>query len=130
MAQPRKRKLISRRLGFEQLEGRDLLTAFNVPWPEAKSLTLSFAPDGAAIGSQQSQLFQTLDANSASSVWQEAVLRAFQTWAVETNVNIGLVADGGQALGSLGLKQGDLRFGDIRIGAFPMASDVLAVADP
>jgi hypothetical protein len=33
-------------------------------------------------------------------------------------------------LGTLGLKQGDPRFGDIRIAAFPMAGDVLAVADP
>ena len=121
---------MSWRPAFEQLEARHVLTSFSVPWPEAHDLTLSFAPDGALIGTQASELYQTLDQRSPPGTWQQQVLRAFQTWAVETNVNVGLVADGGQPFGSLGLKQGDPRFGDVRIGAFPMASDVLAVADP
>jgi len=121
----------NRRLeGFEALEARHLLTSFGVPWPESTDLTLSFAPDGTQIGSQSSELFRALDNQAPNRTWEEEVLRAFQTWAVNANINVGLVADGGQPLGSLGLKQGDPRFGDVRIGAFPMANDVLAVADP
>ncbi len=114
----------------EQLE--DLVTpaAFNVPWPEAPELTISFAPDGTQLGDQTSSLFRALDSHVPTAVWQREILRAFQTWAVETNINVGLVPDGGQSFGTLGLKQGDPRFGDIRIGARSMASDVLAVSNP
>ena len=119
-----------RRLTLEQLEDRAVPASFGVPWPEANQLTLSFAPDGTHIASQSSRLFETLDAHLATHAWQEEILRAFQTWAVQANVNIGVVKDGGEPFGTLGLKQGDPRFGDIRIGAYPMAPDVLAVADP
>lgn len=91
---------------------------------------MSFAPDGTQAGDRSSALFESLNSELPTAVWQGEILRALQTWAVETNVNIGLVADGGQPFNSLGFKQGDLRFGDIRIGAYPMAGDVLAVANP
>ncbi len=119
-----------RRLALEQLEDRCLLAAFSVPWPEADRLTLSFTPDGTSAGDQASALYRTLDARLPARQWQSEILRAFQTWAVESDVNVGLVADGGQPLDTLGLKQGDPRFGDIRIGAYPMAADVLALANP
>lgn len=118
------------KLTLEPLEDRIALAAFSVPWPEASELTLSFAPDGTSINGQPSNLFQTLDALMPAPVWQTEILRAFQTWAVAANINIGLVPDGGEPFGILGLKQGDQRFGDIRIGAQPMAGDVLALADP
>jgi len=118
------------KLFLELLEDRITPAAFNVPWPEASGLTLSFAPDGTSINGQPSNLFQTLDARMPAQVWQTDILRAFQTWAVEANINIGLVPDGGEPFGTLGLKEGDPRFGDIRIGAQPMGKDVLAVADP
>ena len=56
-----------------------------------------------------------------STAWKTEILRAFQTWAIETNINIGVVPDGGQAMGIAGLAQGDDRFGDIRIGARPLS---------
>ena len=43
-----------------------------------------------------------------------------------TNVNLALVSDGGQAVGSSGNQQGDTRFGDIRIGAIPLPAGTLA----
>ncbi len=119
-----------RRLSIERLEDRRLLAVVGVPWPEAANLSLSFAPDGTLAGNQTSDLFSSLNPPLPVDVWQPAILRAIQTWAVESNINIGLVADGGQSFNSLGFKQGDLRFGDIRIGAFPMGGDVLAVANP
>src|SRR5207249_653277 len=42
-------------------------------------------------------------------------------------INVGLVADGGAPVGGPGAIQGDLRFGDIRIAAHPMAPDVLSL---
>ena len=38
-----------------------------------------------------------------------------------------MVPDGGEPVGSSGDQQGDPRFGDIRIGAVPLSSSVLAV---
>ena len=119
-----------RPLLLEQLEDRVVPATFNVPWPDATSLTLSFAPDGTDAAGQRSALFHTLSARIPTPVWQAEVLRAFQTWAAAANINITVVPDGGQPFASLGLKEGDPRFGDIRIGAFPMAGDTLAVADP
>jgi hypothetical protein len=117
-------------LSLEQLEMRDVPATFGVPWPDGEHLTLSFAPDGTQAYGQTSQLFQTLDAHLPTAVWQEEIVRAFQSWAVHAGVNVGVVSDGGQPFGIIGLKQGDPRFGDIRIGAIPLASDVVAVADP
>jgi hypothetical protein len=117
-------------LPLERLEDRTAPATFNVPWPDPTDLTLSFAPDGTDAGGQPSALFHTLDARLPTAVWQGAVLRAFQTWAAVADLNVSVVPDGGQPFGTLGLKQGDPRFGDIRVGAFPMADDTLAVADP
>lgn len=117
------------RLHVELLESRTTPAAIGFPWPEAGSLTLSFAPDGTQAGNQTDRLYQTLG-NLPTTRWQTEILRAFQTWVIQTNVNVGLVPDGGQPFGILGLKQGDPRFGDVRIGALPMGSDTVAVADP
>jgi hypothetical protein len=121
---------LPRPLLLEPLEDRLVPTTFNVPWPDAPHLTLSFAPDGTDAAGRPSALFRALDAGIPTAVWQAEVLRAFQTWANAANINISLVPDGGEPFASLGLKQGDPRFGDIRIGAFSMAGDTLAVADP
>ncbi len=120
----------TRRLVAEQLEERAVPATFGVPWPDAPRLTLSFAPDGTAAAGQSSVLFRTLNARLPTPTWQEEIVRAFQTWAAAANVGMTVVPDDGEAFGTLGLKEGDPRFGDIRIGAFPMAADTLAVADP
>src|SRR5690606_14970847 len=54
----------------------------------------------------------------------------FQTWAMHANINIGLVGDGGQALGSVGAVQGDARFGDFRIAAALLSPELLGSATP
>ena len=103
---------------------------FGVAWHDPSHLTLSFAPDGTAIAGHTSSLFQLLNAQEPTAVWEQQILRAFQTWAVQANINIGLVADGGQPFGSSGPAQHDPRFGDIRIGAQPMGPEVLSVSVP
>jgi hypothetical protein len=91
-------------------------------------LTLSFAPDGTKIAGLDSSLFSTFGALGSTEQWQEAILRAFQTWAVETNASIGVVGDSGDDFGVLGASRRDARFGDIRVGAAPLDSDAIAIA--
>jgi hypothetical protein len=119
----------SRRLALEALEDRTAPAVFGVPWSDASHLTLSFAPDGTQIGGQTSTLFATLNAQEPTAAWQATVLRAVQTWVVNTNLSVGIVPDGGQPFGTPG--QGEVpRFGDIRIGAAPLSPTVLAVSVP
>jgi hypothetical protein len=106
------------RLTIEQLEDRIQPTT-GLPWAFG-NLTLSFVPDGTSADGYQSSLFQTLGSHASTKAWETQVLKAAQTWASITNLNIGLVADGGQALGVAGLAQGDPRFGDIRVAAEPL----------
>lgn len=115
---------------LEALEDRNLMTIFGVPWPDPH-LTLSFEPDGTTVGGQKSNLFASLNSNMPTSVWQKQILKAFQTWAVQTNVDIGLVADGGLPNGTPGGPQGDSRFGDVRIGGVAQpGADNLADSSP
>ena len=119
-----------RRPLVERLECRAVPATFGVPWHDASNLTLSFAPDGTAIAGHTNSLFQTMNAQEPTAVWQRAVLQAFQTWAVNANINIGVVSDSGDPFGVSGQSQHDPRFGDIRVGAQPMAADALSVSVP
>src|SRR5262245_4077745 len=119
-----------KRLSLELLEDRTMPALFGVAWPDPEHLTLSFAPDLTEVLGSQSQLFKVLDQQAPTAAWEREILRAFQTWAVNANINIGLVADSGAALGSSGLLEGDPRFGDIRIATYPLDHDVVAVAMP
>jgi hypothetical protein len=115
---------------LESLEGRVVLATFGVPWHDASNLTLSFVPDGTKIAGHTSNLFQTLNAQEPTAVWEQQILRAFQTWAVEANINIAVVPDSGAPLGVAGQSQHDPRFGDIRIGAQPMSPEALSISVP
>ena len=130
MAQRRNRTWSAGRHGVEALEGRRLLAQFGVPWHDATHLSVSFVPDGTLIGDHGSDLFKALDAREPAYVWQQEILRAFQTWAVEARINFALVPDGGQPLGTPGPDQHDPRFGDIRIGTQPMSPEVLSISVP
>jgi hypothetical protein len=118
------------RLSLERLEDRDLLATWGVPWPNAQHVTVSFVPDGTLVSPYQSTLFQTLNSQAPTSVWETAILQGLQTWAANTNINLALVNDGGQPIGTSGLIQGDSRFGDIRVAAQPLGSDVVAITSP
>jgi hypothetical protein len=118
------------RPGVEFLEDRAVPATFGVPWSDPGRLTLSFAPDGTAIAGHTSTLFQSLSAQQPAAAWQREILQAFQTWAVQSNINIGLVSDGGEAFGVAGPAQHDPRFGDIRVGAQPMAPESLSISVP
>ncbi|TWU47252.1 Matrixin [Rubripirellula tenax] len=104
---------------FETLESRTLLAAFGTPWPEPRDLTISFPADGVAIGNRVNDLAETLDQAGDTQQWQELILRAYQTWAIHADINIGLRNDFDVAFGSHGMTNNDPRFGEFRIGAFP-----------
>ena len=122
-------RLRKKKLLLEQLEDRLTPTTTGVPWPDPGHLTLSFVKDGTNIGGSPSDLFSLLNQQAPSAAWQTAILRAMETWASLVNINVGVVADGGQPAGSAGAVQGDSRFGDIRIGAKPLANTALSTAE-
>lgn len=117
------------RFTSEVLESRTLPATFGVAWPDARNLSVSFPTDDTSIGAYGNSLREVLDQVADRKVWQETVLRAFQTWAVQANINIGLTPDRGDTFGTVGLSVNDPRFGEIRIGAFPQPG-VLASALP
>ena len=117
-------------LSLEPLEPRLALDSTGILVGIDPHLTLSFAQDGTSIGQEPSSLYAKMNSLASTADWQEAILRAFQTWAVNTNADIGLVSDGGQSFGIPGASQHDSRFGDIRVGASAMSTEVGAVSVP
>jgi ABC-type transporter Mla subunit MlaD len=87
----------------QALEARQLLSStLNQGWRDISALTVSFAPDGTTVDGNASQLNAKLDALAPRAVWQQTILDAFQSWAQHANLNVGVVADGGQAFGTVG----------------------------
>ncbi|MGO9465047.1 MAG: matrixin family metalloprotease, partial [Isosphaeraceae bacterium] len=112
---------------IEGLESRLLLySTLGDMWTYDSRITYSFMPDGTSVGGTPSALFKTMNANYPTATWQQQFEQAAALWEGATNVNLALVSDGGQAVGVSGDQQDDPRFGDIRIGAIPLASGVLA----
>jgi hypothetical protein len=112
---------------LEGLEDRLLLYAtLGGQWTYGSRITYSFMPDGTNVGGTPSVLFQTLNAKFATATWQQQFEAAAAIWEGATNINLALVSDGGQDVGTSGNQQDDSRFGDIRIGAIPLPSGVLA----
>jgi hypothetical protein len=87
--------------------------------------------DGTDVGGMPSSLMSMLNSQAPTATWEAEILRAFQTWAVNSNVNIGVVPDIGQLpIGASGAVQSDPRFGDIRIAAKPLAPGTVATTSP
>lgn len=124
------KKTRARRLGVERLEPREVMATFGVPWPDARRLTVSFVPDGTQVGTGTTDLFATMDSQMPREVWQNEILRAFQTWGSVADVEFSVVSDDGSPLGSPGLVQHDPRFGDVRIAGGPTSTGVLALGNP
>lgn len=106
-------------VGMQTLEDRRLLVAFGTPWPDARELTISFPSDGVEVGRYQNDIEATLDEIAPRQQWHELALRAFQTWSLHADINIGLRNDHNVAMGIPGRMTQDPRFGEFRIGAFP-----------
>jgi len=112
----------------EALESRLLLySKLGDQWTYDSRITYSFMPDGTSIGGVPSALFQTLNQNNSTTAWEQQIEEAASLWEDSSNINLSLVSDGGETVGTSGNQQDDARFGDIRIGAIPLAAGVLAV---
>jgi hypothetical protein len=124
-------KFVSTRLRVERLEDRTVPAIFGVPWPDPGHLTLSFVPDGTPYsGGGTSNLFATMDALMPRATWQGQILKAIQSWTAVAGINVSVVADSGDPLGTPGAVEGDQRFGDIRVSATTMSNDAIASGAP
>lgn len=92
------------------------------PWPNARSISVSFAPDLVEIGRFRNELSMRMNDHLNSPNWQIEILRSLQCWSKHCGVQFAVVADSLRAFGVPGLSQSDPRFGDIRIGAFPQTN--------
>jgi len=118
-------------LALDTLEHRDVPATFGIPWPNGTAVTVSFAPDGADVDGSANQLYALMARNGlCQAVWQKEILRAFESWASQADLNVGRVSDDGSSLGVPGFEQADSRFGDVRIFAVPLSSSVLAITTP
>lgn len=106
-------------IGIQLLEDRRLLAVFGTAWPNARDLTVSFPTDGAQVGNYDNEVNALLDSIASRQDWQELALRAYQTWAVHADLNVGLRNDYNNDFGVPGMAVGDPRFGEFRVGAFP-----------
>ncbi len=110
----------------EALEGRILLYSTIGQWTYSSRITYSFMPDGTSVGGVPSALFQTLNAIAPTATWQNQIQQAATPWEANANLNLAQVTDNGEPVGSNGDQQDDPNVGDIRIGAVPLPSGVLA----
>lgn len=97
-------------------------------WTYGSRITLSFVPDGTNVGGVSSNLYSTLNAVAPTATWQAAFVKAAQYWASYAHINMSLVPDSGDPIGTAGNQQGDPRFGDIRIAMIPQSGGILAYA--
>jgi hypothetical protein len=104
-----------------------VLTGYS--WPDPGHITYSIAPDGVAWGGGANVLNATFNAElGAGGAWQYQIAKALATWESVANINVSPVPDGPFAFNTLGLSQGDPRFGDIRFGGYPFPSGSTALA--
>lgn len=114
---------------IELLEQRALLDASGLTAVSDRYFTLSFAEDTTEIAGIESSLFAELDQRFGRDEWQTTILQAFQTWAATIATDVGLVQETGRhAFGTAGPTTSDNRFGDVRIGARPLADNVMAIS--
>ena len=128
------------RLGCEPLEARALLSGSSAvagydyvlsgeSWSNPAHITYSIAPDGVYWEHGTNNLNATFNARfGTSGIWEGQIARALATWESVANINIAPVSDGPYDVNTLGLAQGDPRFGDIRFGGYAFLDTTLTLA--
>ena len=84
-------------------------------------------PTEPASAANPVRIFATLNAHYSTAAWQTQIEQAASIWEQAANLNLAVVSDGGEPVGTSGDQQDDPRFGDIRIGAVPLGPGTLAV---
>ncbi len=114
-----------------RLEDRTVPALWGTPWPEADSLSFSFANDGTKIGNVDSRLYDELGKDGSQiAAWKKEILGAFQSWLSVTNVNLAPMSDSGKPFEAAGPLQGSDLYGDIRLGAKPLSASEIGTAVP
>jgi Matrixin len=116
-------------LRLQALEGRETPATFGEAWLDGQHVTLSFAPEGTPILGLGSSLGSVLSGLGLGQAKHD-ILKAFQTWASQSNLNVGVVGDDGSAYDATGALQHDPRYGDIRIAGRALAADIVALTSP
>ncbi|MGP0062637.1 MAG: Zn-dependent protease, partial [Isosphaeraceae bacterium] len=89
------------RPALENLESRLLLySTLGAQWTYDSRITYSFMPDGTSVGGVPSALFQTLNAVAPTATWEAQFEQAASLWETAANVNLALVPDGGEPVGT------------------------------
>lgn len=102
---------------------------YGTSWPNPSHITYSIAPDGVFWDHGINDLNATFDAKfGTSGIWERQIALALATWESVANINIVPVADGPYDLNTLGLAQGDPRFGDIRFGGYAFPDTTITLA--
>jgi hypothetical protein len=98
-------------------------------WPNPAHITYSIAPDGVFWDHGTNNLNATFNTKfGTGGIWQEQIAQALATWESVANINIVPVPDGPYDLNTLGLPQGDSRFGDIRFGGYSFLNTSITLA--
>ncbi len=98
-------------------------------WSNPAHITYSIAPDGVFWDHGTNNLNATFNAKfGTSGIWQRQIALALATWESVANINIVPHSDGPYDLNTLGLAQGDPRFGDIRFGGYPFPDTTITLA--
>jgi hypothetical protein len=104
-----------------------VLTGYS--WPNPAQITYSIAPDGVFWDHGTNNLNATFNAKfGTDGTWQRQIARALATWESVANINIIPVSDGPYDFNTLGLAQGDPRFGDIRFGGYAFLNNTTTLA--
>ncbi len=131
-----RRDRCSRKLSCDRLEERALMTTpgydyvlNNTSWANPSHITYSIAPDGVFWDHGTNNLNATFNAKfGTNGIWERQIALALATWESVANINIVPVSDGPYALNTLGLAQGDPRFGDIRVGGYAFLDTTITLA--
>ena len=100
------------------------------PDPDGQHMTLSFT-DQTAAGPNLNQLFEVLGASNSTAGWRaRGVLRHLPDLGAIRQHQHRSDRRRWAGMGIGGVAQSDPRFGDIRIVAYPMSTEVVAVASP
>ncbi len=117
-----------RNLNFEALQRREMMTVESLAWDGASSLRLSFVPDGTQVADQVSNADEVFSHSATGPEWRSSVAKAFEIWAQYAAINVGVVSDSGDAMGTRGPVRGDARFGEVRVAGIAMSTDTWAAA--
>ena len=110
----------------EALEGRLLLYSTSASGPTTAGSPTVSCPTAPASAASPAPCSRPSTPSHPTATWENQIEQAASLWETATNANLALVSDGGEPVGTNGNQQDDPRFGDIRIGAIPLPSGVLA----